>query len=256
MGRLKKGISIFRDVPHELDPDPRARKNPDGSPIGYRHIVVDWLNRALSGTTADRDAAERIGALVQRMNQSAARSVDFDRNRISLFGVDGASEHAPNPRIELLDEIAASYSYRLEPNLIPPMMGDGNKWQLLIHCTGTPSGELGSQKLGTRIEGEDACCNPECLVVEMIIMIAIDGQLGTIRRCEVCSRWFLTKADPRVRCCPDHDVDNLRKGTPVRNKQLAAAAKTRRKNEKEDDQKSWKQLTKDGFSKAPRRREV
>jgi hypothetical protein len=84
--------------------------------------------------------------------------------------------------------------------------------------------------------------NPECQAVNAVVFIALEGRLGTMRRCEIecCERWFLTKDDPRVRCCPDCDVDDLRTGTAKRKKQLSVAAKRARDRAKAADEEYWK----------------
>ena len=83
--------------------------------------------------------------------------------------------------------------------------------------------------------------NPELEAVEAVIHIALDGQLGTIKRCYECAQWFLTKNDFRVCWCPEHDVDELRKGTAKRIEQVKAAAKRARDRERDEEEKYWQE---------------
>jgi hypothetical protein len=69
MGRLKKGIWVFNDAGDEYD-TPWI----EGRVIKYREVLVEWLNRALAGVSADRDAAERVGTLIENMNESTAET--------------------------------------------------------------------------------------------------------------------------------------------------------------------------------------
>jgi len=68
MARLKKGVLVLG---HSRERNTR-----------YRYLLVAWLNRALSGTAADREAAGRIGALIKSMNGS---SFDAQRAGISAW---------------------------------------------------------------------------------------------------------------------------------------------------------------------------
>ena len=65
MGRLKKGIWVFNDASGEYN-----SPGIDGRTINYRSVLIEWLNRACSGTPADREAAERVGALITSMNSN------------------------------------------------------------------------------------------------------------------------------------------------------------------------------------------
>jgi len=242
MARLKRGIFVMRAMAHENDTT-NCDKNPDGSPRGYRHELVDMLNRMRAGSAMEMETAERIGTLVSRLNESAFKCVEFDRWCVP-FGDDGPPQDTPDPRIEEWRDITASY--RLELELLPPSAADNNKWLLMINCSSADQPHV-------RSEGDGEYFYPEMLMVEMVVMIALDGQLGTIQRCEVCSSWFLSKSDSRVRCCQDHDVDDLRTGTPERRKQLAAAAKKQREKGKAEDERHLEELRKSGH-KVPNRK--
>ncbi len=234
MGRLKKGVLVFRRIPPE---------GSEGQEIGYRHLLVDWLNRARLGTAADREAAERVGAFVNSLNDSnkykwsgqrwlpksrKANPDDTPRDWKSL------KEHAPY--------------YKFTIDLAPWL--DGVKWELVVKCLVPSDGDQEQMLVGpgeapelrVRWEGEeeDVACNPERLSAEAVIQIALDGRLGTIKRCEVpnCCQWFLTKDDPRARYCPQHDADDFRKDTPKRREQLIAAAKKARKQDIETEKLS------------------
>jgi hypothetical protein len=227
MSRLKKGVWLWRDIPSEY-----CSPNSERSEIGYRHVLVDWLNRALSRTAADREAAERIGALIKGMNNSNAwwsKTKKAWIPRIRSTRPDGITEALKSFR-----QHAPWYRFRID--LLPG--GDGFKWQLLVNCEEAPSGN--GNNLYAR--WEDGVRNPELEAVEAVIHVALDGQLGTISRCEVasCRKWFLSKDDLRVRCCRDHDVDDLRKRTPERKAQVNAAAKRARERERDGDEKYWK----------------
>jgi hypothetical protein len=77
-----------------------------------------------------------------------------------------------------------------------------------------------------------------------------------MKRCEVrsCGKWLLTKDDPRVLCCTDHDFDDLRKGTPKRKQQVNAAAKRARKRAKIEEAEYFKRLHGNEPYKPARRR--
>jgi hypothetical protein len=231
MGRIKKGVVVSRE--YKVKPT-------SGQRFGYRHDLVDWLNRARTGPARDRETAERVGALIAGMNDAALRFSSSWKKYMSwrLAGTEDACWGTPVPesdRIYLKTLRGVSPDYKPEVDLKPSF--DGDKWELVFHCD-VPSGE------GTQIQarwGGESDDNPESQAIEAIIFIALDGQLGTIRRCEVgsCGKWFLTKDDPRVRCCPDHDVDDLRSGTEKRNSQVKAAAKRARTRAKAEDEQYW-----------------
>jgi hypothetical protein len=227
MARLKKGYLVFRDIPPEHSSPKSERRK-----VGYRHVLVDWMNRALLGTAADREAAERLGALIKGMN-------DCNTSRWS----DSKKAWIPKRRnnnpdgftvgLKSLSQQAPWYKFTID---LSPWL-DGIKWFLVINCEEAPSGDGHD----LRARWEDGVRNPELEAVEAVVHIALDGHLGTIRRCEVgsCRKWFLTKDDTRVRCCPDHDVDDLRKGTLERKKQVNAAAKKARDRDKAEDEQHW-----------------
>jgi len=90
----------------------------------------------------------------------------------------------------------------------------------------------------------------ELLAVEAVIHSALEGRLGTIKQCQVgsCNKWFISRDDSRRRCCPDHNADDLRKGTPKRRKQIVAAAKGARERAKSADEKHKARSAKAGRS--------
>jgi hypothetical protein len=240
VARLKKKFLVYRDIPPESDyTDPRG----EGRRIGYRHVLVDWLNRGLSGGSADRKAAERVGTLIHRMQDSTVKYLKTLKWSLSnTRGDEPGPEDAPG--CESFLEIACSYD--LEFDMLPGI--DGKNWMLVCRCMKTPSGEvyaggIAAPELGARWDGQDSICNPEGMAVDAVIFTALDGLLGTIRRCEVdcCRKWFLTKDDPRIRCCPDHNVDVLRKSTQKRIEQVRAAAKVARDRARDEEKKHWQQ---------------
>jgi len=243
MGRLRRHFQLFRDVP----PVWHGKKIGDGieglpsewvgQKVGYRHGIVLWLNRALSRTPADRKAAERVGALINTLNYDTATRLASDN---VIPDAVNANPGKTSPLYKSLKEIAPHYKFGID--LYP---WDGAKWELSFNCVKVPSGN--GDKLRARFDdliAQDGICNPESLAVEAVIHTALEGLLGTIRRCKVagCGKWFLTKDDPRVRCCSDHNVDDLRKGTVERKKQVSEAAKRARKRAKTEDEEHWEQL--------------
>jgi hypothetical protein len=228
---------MFRDIPHEYDD--WSPKSDDGNAIGYRHVLVDWLNLASSGSVRAREMAERVGAFIRDLNDSRARFSEREKRWIprkpgAIFdGFKSLKEHAPY--------------YKFETNLYPAP--DGVKWELVINCVETPSGPRGGNGAW---EGGSA----ERDAVDAIIHIAIDGQLGTIRRCAACDRWFLTKDDPRIYLCPDHDVEDFRRGSAERILQARTAAQAARDRERNEDRKYWeRRLSKASFRPGPHRAE-
>lgn len=231
MGRLNRGVLLFRNLPYEWHAKkfaPGLEGIPSdwvGKSIGYRHGLVLWVNRALSRTSSDRKAAGRVGELIKGLNNGGA--------------------------YKSLRELARYY--RFEVDLFPM----GAKWQLNVICAAAPSGN--GHKLKARFNdlwAQDGICNPELLAVEAVIHTALEGYLGTIKQCDVnsCGRWFLTTNDPRRRFCPDHDSDDARSGTERRKKQLAAAQKRARKNVKTEEEKYWTQQHGDKSIRPGRRR--
>lgn len=257
MGRLKKGIWVFNDASGEY-----ASPGVDGRTIRYRDVLVDWLNRALSGPPADRDAAERIGALMKNMNQNTNEYL----KAVDSWNAEGGPKLGFVPFCKTFEEIASDYGYELELDLCPRY--GSKKWHLAFHCVTAPSGDAYERWQVLNEKGPDPQplhekwpdvpkrFNPECQAVNAVVSIALEGRLGTMRRCEIesCARWFLTKDDPRVRCCPDCDVDDLRKGTVKRKKQLSAAAKRARDRAKAEEQRHWRRGRADEFVKPGRRR--
>jgi len=206
--------------------------------IGTRRILVDWLNRAFLATPADRDAAERVGTVIKRMNESTANLLAH------VQWIGRGCVDSPAPTYESFDQIASSYKFNVD--LYPPH--EARKWELRCTCANAPSGEVYlpatksgllrvAPQLSERWPGRAAVYNPEGLALEAVVFTALYGRLGTIKRCEVatCRKWFLSKDDRRVRCCPKCDVDVLRRGTPKRRKQLADAAKKFRREVKQYD---------------------
>ncbi len=247
MGRIKKGVLVLRE--YKMKPASKEK-------FGYRHDLVDWLNRARRGSSYDRDAAKRVGTLISRMNEAALRLSNSWRKymRWRVSGTEEACWGSPVPdsaRIHFTSLRRVSIDYKPDVDLYPSWNND--KWQLGFYCD-VPSGE--GNQIQTRWGGESDD-NPESQALEAIIFIALDGQLGTIRQCQVgsCGRWFLTKDDARVRCCPDHNVDDLRKGTQERRKQVTAAAKRARERVRAEDKEYWARRRRDKLVKSRHRAE-
>jgi len=233
MGRLRKGIWVFNDASGEYD-----SPGIDGRTIKYREVLVDWLNRALASSPADQGAAERVGSLVESMNDCTAKYLQA----VDSWNAAGKPEAVPV--CKTFREIASAHDYELELDISP--RHGSTKWHIAFHCVAAPSGDayqrwefskekgLDPQPLNEKWPELPKRFNPECQAVNAAIFIALQGRLGTIKRCQVkeCRRWFLTKDDYRVRYCPLHDSDDLRKGTLPRKKQLAAAQKRVREKTK------------------------
>jgi hypothetical protein len=253
MGRLRKGIWVFNDASGAYD-----SPGMDGRVTKYREVLVDWLNRALAGKSADRDAAERVGTTVEAMKENTAEYLEAVNSWIR----DGSPEALPLCRT--FRQIASAYHYELEFDLCP--RHGSKKWHIAFHCVTAPSGEaygrwqgLGKRPPDSQLLIEDWPAvpkrfNPECQAVNAVVFIALEGRLGTIKRCQAreCRRWFLTKDDCRVRYCPHHDSDDLRKGTLLRKTQLAAAQKRVREKMKIEE-KQWERSGGE-FHKPSRRR--
>jgi hypothetical protein len=241
MGRLKKGVLLLRGS--------AEGKSTSGEQFGDRRDLVDWLNRAQTGPTRDREAAERVGALIGAMNDAGLKFFRSWKQHTEwrLSGSKAANWGWPAPesaRIHISSLRGLSPDYEPEFDLLPSF--DGKKWKLVFHCD-VPSGD--GVQIRARWNGESDE-NPESQAIEAIVYVALDGQLGTIKRCEVanCRQWFLTKDDPRVRTCPKCTVDDLRRGTPARRRQISEAQKKAREREKRANEKYWKKLKeKDGL---------
>ena len=245
MARLKKGIWVFNDASGEFD-----SPGVEGCTIKYREVLVDWLNRALFGTLEDQRAAERIGAVINKMNENAVAYLET----VNSWQLEGGGKLGVFPFCETFQAIAPSY--KLEVDLCPR---DGSKkWQLAFRCVNAPSGEACERRdeMHEIWPAVPKYINPECQAVDAVVFIALEGRLGTIGRCEAgsCRKWFLTKDDPRVRCCPEHDVDDLRRGTPERKKQVNGAAKRARERAKAEDEKYWTRRREDKLARPSRRR--
>lgn len=199
---------------------------------------MDWLNRALAGASADRHAAERVGTLIAKMNENTAEYLEA----VDSWNADGRPGGVPF--CKTFQEIASAHGYELEIDLCPR---DGSKkWHIAFNCVTALSGdayerwqflnEKGQvpEPLIEKWPGIPKHFNPECHAVKVVVFIALEGRLGTMKRCVVqeCGKWFLTKDDCRVLYCPNHDSDDFRTGTPPRKKQLAAAQKKAREREK------------------------
>jgi hypothetical protein len=255
MGRLRKGIWVFNDAGGEYD-TPWI----EGRVINYREVLVEWLNRAFASSPADRDAAERVGTLIESMNESTAEYFEAG----DLWIARGSPETLPF--CKTFQEIAFVHDYQIELDLCP--RGGSTKWHIAFHCVTAPSGDAyerwqfsndkgeGPQPLHEKWPEVPKRFNPECQAINAVVFVALEGRLGTIKRCQVkeCRRWFLTKDDPRVLCCPAHDVDDLRSGTEERKEQNRDAAKRARKQLKADDEKQWTGSGAAGFVRPGRRR--
>jgi len=201
------------------------------------------LNRARALTSADREAAERVGTLITGLNGSNSRWSEFKKAWIPR----SANADTKFPDFKSLKESTPYYGF--EVDLFP--YGDGVKWRLIVNCSSAPSGE--GKGLCARfddLENQDSICSPELLAVEAVIHSALEGRLGTIKQCQVgsCNKWFISRDDSRRRCCPDHNADDLRKGTPKRRKQIVAAAKGARERAKSADEKHKARSAKAGRS--------
>ncbi len=255
MGRLRKGLWVFNDASGEYD-----SPGIDGRTIRHREVLVDWLNRALAGLPADRDAAERVGALIENMDESTAEYLH------SVDSWNAKGRPAAVPFCKTFREIASAHDYELELDLCP--RHGSKKWHIAFHCVTAPSGDAYQRWQFINEKGEDPQplnekwpevpkhFNPECQAVNAVIFIALEGSLGTMKRCEVeeCRKWFLTKDDCRVRYCASHDSDDFRTGTPRRKKQLAAAQKRTREQTKLKDERDQTKSHAAGFVRPGRRR--
>ena len=242
MGRLRKGVWVFNDASGEYD-----SPGIDGRTIAYRDVLVDWLNRAFASSPADRDAALRVGALIDNMNENNA---EYSK-AVDSWKAEGKPEAVPF--CKTFREIASVHDYELELDLCP--RHGSKKWHIAFHCVTAPSGDAYERWQFSNEKGPDPQpltekwpevpkrFNPECQAVNAVVFVALEGRLGTIKRCQVkeCRRWFLTKDDPRVLCCSDHDVDDLRSGTPDRKKQNSEAAKRARERAKAEEENHWEQ---------------
>jgi hypothetical protein len=256
MGRLRKGIWVFNDASGEYE-----SPGIEGRTIKHREVLVDWLNRALANSPADREAAERVGGLMRHMNTSTAEYLEA----VEAWNAKGKPEAIPF--CKTFREIASAHDYELELDLCPRPAS--KKWHMAFHCVTAPSGDayrrwqflnekgLEPRPLNEKWPEMPKRFNPECQAVNAVVFVALEGRLGTIKRCEVkeCWRWFLTKDDCRVRYCPHHDSDDLRRGTLPRKKQLAAAQKRARENAKHKEEKFWTEQQADEFIRPGRRRE-
>src|ERR1700693_2254274 len=231
MGRKKKGIFV---QPESLDRLELSLWKKEGDyivfhaqEVGARDDLIDWLNRARMGGVTDREGAERIGLLIDGMNQAAFQFYgdlkqmmkrgsspsppESSRSSIRTHGNRqanaGLQERWKEYKSETCDVMrptisqsyllqhatlrAVSPDYQPEFDLLPSR--SSNKWKLLLHCD-TPSGD--GTEFQARWHGESDV-NPESLAVRAVVFIALDGQLGTISRCEVasCRKWFLSKDD-------------------------------------------------------------
>ena len=139
--------------------------------------------------------------------------------------------------------------YKFNFDLSPPI--DGRKWRLFLKISFRNSEDRDQPRDAT-----DKGQRIELGAVETVIDLALGGRLGTIKQCRIpdCCKWYTTKDDPRVLCCPDHSSDDLRKGTPERKEQLRTAAKKTRGDEKERQAQGWKDVGKKGDHKGPSRR--
>jgi hypothetical protein len=254
-GAVRKGIWVFNDASGEYD-----SPGIDGRVTEYREVLADWLNRALACGSADRDAAERVGTLIEAMNESTAEYLEA----VNSWNRDGRPEAVP--LCKTFREIASAHHYELELDLCP--RHGSKKWHMAFHCVTAPSGHAFErwQQLNKKWPAPQSLIenwpevpkrfNPECQAVNAVVFIALEGRLGTMKRCQVkeCQRWYLTKDDCRARYCPHHDSDDLRKGTSPRKKQLAAAQKRVRERAKAIDERSRAKSRAAGFVMPGRRR--
>ena len=253
MSRLRKGIWVFNDSSGEYD-----SPGIDGRVTEYRDVLVDWMNRASASSPADQEAAKRVGALVENMNENTAVYL----KALGCWTAEGKPKAIPF--CKTFREIASAFDYELELDLAP--RHGSTKWHLAFNCVTAPSGDAYGRWQFLNTNGQEPKplsekwlevpkrFNPECQAVNAVVFIALEGRLGTMKRCvvEECRKWFLTKDDCRIRYCPHHDSDDFRTGTPRRQKQLARAQKRARERDKSTLQDWWKK--REGETVKPGRR--
>lgn len=235
MGRIKKGILTMDDRPSEL-----GYPDYEGSSQPYRvaHILlVKWLNSALSGSPVEREAARRVGELIE-----GVLGFGFRPPRSMWHGAEPKSLGTYRLR-------AIAPYYAFEFDLFP--LGPDGKWQLLLHCVYAASGGRHQSREGSN-RGEWL----ELEAAGIVVDLALDGRLAKIKRCQVpdCGKWFVTKRDFRVFCCPEHSSDDLRKGTPERKEQQRAAKKAAGERDKREKERSWEYVGKKKDDKRSSRR--
>ena len=226
MGRIKKGVLLFDLRPLEIEyPD---YKGPFEE-YRMKHIfLVEWLNSALLGSPMERDAAKRVGKLIEGVTDCA----DKTKKAIWFFG--GTEKVLPSYRLR---DIAPFY--RFEFDLFP--LGESGKWQLLLNCIYAacadrqwPNKELDEE---SRRELEAAA---------IVVDLALDGRLAKIKQCQApdCRKWFVTKRDFRVSRCKDCRLHDRRADTAERAKQVSEASRKAHAGEKKKNERSLKNARK------------
>ena len=200
-------------------------------------------NRVLLDSASRKSST--VGKLLSDMNQSQVQHSGNRKKYLEwrLSGTEEGSWGWPVPeslRWSIRSMQAIAPDYKLSFDLYPSPAGE-TKWHLALNVDASGDGS----QIQQRWSGESDQ-NPESQAVFAVVLLALRGILGSVKQCEVpdCGYWFLTKADPRVRCCPVHDVDDLRKGTKDRREQLRAAARRAREREKANENSTGNRLRK------------
>ena len=223
----------------------------EGVPFRTSANLVDWLNSTLSSSPVDREAAERVGSMIRRLNRNAARlrmPKDIDHRSLDMrrwFWAVGISEKRCVP---LLQTCAPFYNFNFD--LYPPWGGRDN-WRLIIKISFSRPEDSNRPR-----DDMDKGQRMELEAVDTVVDLALSGLLGRLKDCKVrdCGKWFVTKNDPRVQHCKAHTYDDLRQGTPKRKKQLNEAAKNARKHAKTVDVAYWENARKGQLKKPSSRR--
>jgi len=224
--RLKRTISFADDLWQE----PQSVRDGDPPFVGSPTALVRWLNSALSGPEADREAAERVSRLLEEMlswQDKARHPVDRE---LATFK---PSEHV------------------FELALSPPNTVNDSRWRVFMNCVPADSRWRGSQSLSIPWPGCDTRLDPELIALGVIVKFAVTGKLGRIRRCENCRNWLLTKNDLRVRACGDQCFEQQRRNSLQRKAQLKAAKARQAESAKREDEEFFK---KEGTTKWKRDR--
>ncbi len=235
MGRIKKALSIQMPMQHMHEVYGGAPPFQDGNDL------ASWLNEAQVGPPAGREATSRIRNLILRMHNLTACYQN-------VIAAGCAKDFFAVGHMGTLRVIEPFYTFNFD--LFPPL--DFGKWRLQFIISFSKKSGDGKPLDGAMIQEQ----NIELGAVAAVVDLALNGRLETIRQCEVpeCGTWFTARNDPRLRCCPAHDVDDLRRGTPKRKAQVRQAAKNAYERVKRGEEKSWTRVGKPARHKAPARR--
>ena len=210
MARIRKGIEVVDDRPCELGyPDYGGGFQPwRNSPI----LLVNWLNEALSGPPVEREAAGRVGRMIEGLNGFTLRLTKAIREGTPLEGLG----------FYRLQDIAPYYKFVFDLGFL----GRDRKWQLDYYCDYAAS--FNRHQSG---EGSDEEARLELEAAATVVDLALDGRLDKIRRCEVpdCGKWFVAKRDYRALRCKECRLRDRRTATAKRKAQTRAAEKKARK---------------------------